>query len=572
MQVEQASLLHDVAKPAKSSRPPDASALYHFMLGYQAELSQNTELALEEYQAALQADPTAQSIKARLATLYFSLGDMPKALRYAEEVAEGPSQDTAVLIQVSRILASSGQGGKALGVLDRVIKQDPAVSEAYFSKGLLLLNLKRYVEAEAAMREGIERSPDSALGHYHFGRVLLETGKIDEARSAFERAIAVNPSFEPAYLALSSLYESRNQKDQAIGILQKYIENIDPRNREIRRQLVRLYVESKDYGGAMQELDRLIAEDPSDLDAQLRMALILGEQREYTKAINILTQILKARPAELKVRDYLGYIYEEAKENEKAIEAYTLNVQLEPTYFEGHLHLGLLYYRLKKFPDAIKHVERAVALNPKQPEPHTVLGLAFLQQKQFEKSAEAFEEGIRHNPKSADLHFNLGTVYDKLDRFDDVVRAMETAIKLDPHHSDALNYLGYSYAERGIHIEQAILLTKQAVALKPDNGYYVDSLGWAFFKSGLLNDALREIKKAAALVGDDPVIYEHLGDIYAKQKKLSDAREAWLHALELDPSNDKLMERFREHGLGDPAQEERIQQAKRRVSEKIQSQ
>jgi uncharacterized protein HemY len=67
-------------------------------------------------------------------------------------------------------------------------------------------------------------------------------------------------------------------------------------------------------------------------------------------------------------------------------------------------------------------------------------------------------------------------------------------------------------------------------------------------------------------VGDDPVIYEHLGDIYAKQQKLSDAREAWLHALELDPSNNKLMERFREQGLGDPVQEERIQQAQKRVS------
>jgi Flp pilus assembly protein TadD len=195
-----------------------------------------------------------------------------------------------------------------------------------------------------------------------------------------------------------------------------------------------------------------------------------------------------------------------------------------------------------------------------------VQGLAYLQQDEYDKSAEVFQEGIRHNPKSADLHFNLGTAYDKLNRFDDVVRAMETAIQLDPHHADALNYLGYSYADRGIKIDQAISLTKQAVALKPENGYYVDSLGWAFFKSGLLTEALAELKRAAALVGDDPVIYEHLGDIYAKQQRLSDAREAWLHALELDPSNHKLMDRFREQGMGDPAQEERIQQAKRRVA------
>jgi len=558
-------------KPRATSRPLDATAAYHFMLGYQAELAQNTELALKEYQAALKSDPMAQSVKARLASLFFSLGDMPNALRYAQEVADGPSQDGHVLTQMAGILASGGQGEQALALLDRAIKQNPEMGDAYFSKGLLLMNLKRPAEAEQAMRDGLARSPDAAVGHYHLGRVLLESGKAEEAAASFERAIGANPSFEPAYLALASLYESKHEKDRAIGVLKQFLEKVNPRNHGIRHQLIRLYVDAKDYQKAMTELEVLLAEDPSDLDAQLRVALILGEQKDYPKAIDRLTQILKARPAELKVRDYLGYIYEESKDTQKAIETYNFNVQLEPTYFEGHLHLGVLYYRLKKFPEATEHLGRAVALNPKQPEAHVVLGLAYMQQEQYDKAAEIFEEGIRHNPRSADLHFNLGTAYDKLNRFDDVVRVMETAIKLDPHHADALNYLGYSYAERGVKIEQALSLTKQAVALKPDNGYYVDSLGWAFFKSGQLTEALTEIKRAVALVGEDPVIYEHLGDIYAKQQRLSDAREAWLHSLELDPTNMKLMERFRDHGMGDPAQEERIQQAMQRVSEKIQN-
>jgi tetratricopeptide (TPR) repeat protein len=557
----------ETPKPASAaSRPADASAAYHFMLGYQAELSQNSEQALKEYQAALKADPTALSVKARLASLHFSLGDVPNALRYAEEVADGRPDDARMLIHMAGILASGGKGEKALSVIDRAIELEPDAGEAYFSRGLLLLNLKRPAEAEQAMRAGIARSPENAVGHYHLGRILLEAGKIDDAMASFERAITANSAFEPAYLALASMHEARHEKDQAIAVLKRYLQHVNPRNREIRHQLVRIHVEAKDYQGARKELEQLIAEDPSDLDAQLRMALIHGEQKEYAQAIDRLNGILKVRPAELKVRDYLGYIYEESKDTGKALETYKLNVQLEPTFYEGHLHLGVLYYRLKRFPEANEHLGRAIALNPKQPESHIVQGLAYLQQEQYDKSAEVFQEGIRHNPKNADLHFNLGTAYDKLDRFDEVVRAMETAIQLDPHHADALNYLGYSYAERGIRIDQALSLTKQAVALKPDNGYYVDSLGWAFFKSGQLAEALTELKRAAVLVGDDPVIYEHLGDIYAKQQRLSDAREAWLHALELDPTNHKLMDRFREQGMGDPAQEERIQQAKQRVA------
>jgi Flp pilus assembly protein TadD len=146
---------------------------------------------------------------------------------------------------------------------------------------------------------------------------------------------------------------------------------------------------------------------------------------------------------------------------------------------------------------------------------------------------------------------------------------MESTLRLDPKHSDALNYLGYSYADRGIHIEEAVSLIKRAVSIKPNNGYYVDSLGWAFFKMGLLDEALTELKRAAVLVTDDPVIYEHLGEIYLGQNRQQDAREAWLRSLELDPSNSKLMQRFRDRGFGDPVDEERIQQARRRAQNRV---
>ena len=559
------------AKKPAAAPATDASASYHFMLGYQAELAQDNEKAIQEYRAVLKTDPTSRSVKARLAGIYFGLGDLANAARYAEEVGEGAGQDAQQLTQMAGILASAGKPDRALRLLDLAIERNPGHGDAYFPKAIILVNQKRLAEAEQAAKQGLKVSPDSPIGHYYLGRIFLESGKQEEALASFDRAIAVNAAFEPAYLAQASLYETRQEREKAIAVLKRYLERVNPNNKDIRQHLIQLYVNTKDYTGGLAELDKMLAEEPGDLDAQLRMALIYGEKRDFPRAIELLQGVLKARPAELKVRDYLGYLYEENKEFPKAVEAYQFNIQLDPSYAESHMHLGVLQYRLKTYPAAITHLTEATRINPKQPEPFIVLGLAHLQAEQFEKALSTFEEGIRYHQKNADLHFNLGTAYDKLNRFDDVVKAMETALALDPHHADALNYLGYSYAERGIKVEQALTLTKQAVALKPDNGYYVDSLGWAFYKAGQVNEALTEIKRAVALVGDDPVIYEHLGEIYLKQQKLSEAKEAWLHSLELDPSNDKLFQRFREQGLGDPASEDRIQQAKRRVSEKIQS-
>jgi tetratricopeptide (TPR) repeat protein len=554
--------------PAKPSLPQgDARASYHFMLGYQAEMEQNPEQAIKEYQTALQHDPSSDYLKARLAVLYFATGDLASAIRFADQVAEAPDQDAQLLGQIGGMYAAAGNPDKALTLFQRAIDKDPQKSDHYFAKGLLLANQKRFTEAEETINLGIKAGPESALGHYYLGRIGIESKNLEKAVGNFERALTLNPSFEPAYVALGSVYETNQQRDKAIAVYRRYLHGINPKNREIRHHLIRLQVGAKNYQEALAELESMLAEDPNDLDAQLRIGLIYGEQKNYPKAIERLTNILALRPAELRIRDYLGYLYEESKNFPKAVEAYSTNVKLEPTYFEGHLHLGVLQYRLKQFREAIEHLRQATALNPKLPEPHIVLGLAYFQLEQFDSALQAFAEGLRHNPDNADLHFNAGTAYDKLNRFEEVVRSMETALKLDPHHADALNYLGYSYAERGMKIEEAITLTKQAVALRPGNGYYVDSLGWAFFKKGLVAEALAELKRAVALVGDDPVIYEHLGEIYLKQQQVSEAREALLHSLELDPSNAKLMERFRDLGLGDPTKEERIRQAMRRVSD-----
>lgn len=560
--------------PQPAASYPDSAATYHFMLAYQAELAQDIETAIREYRAALKADPSSHEVQARLATLYFGMGDLTNAVLYAEAAGEGmgQGQDVHLPTQMAGILAGAGKPERAIRLLDLAIDRMPEKGEPYFSKGMILLNQKRLADAEQAVKEGLKHAPDSPAGYYYLGRISIETGNAEQALDSFERAVTANPFFEPAYLAQVVFHESRQDRDKAIAVLEKYLQRVNPNNKEARQHLIQLYVGTKDYTAGLIELEKLLKEDPGNLDAKLRMALIYGEKKDHAKAIDQLTEILKARPAELKVRDYLGYLYEETKDFPKAIEAYRFNIQLDPTFPESQIHLGILQYRLKNFPEAIAHLNEAVRLVPKQPEPHIVLGLAHLQSEHFEQASAAFEEGIRHNPNNADLHFNLGTAYDKLNRFEDVVRAMETALSLDPHHADALNYLGYSYAERGIKIDQALSLTRRAVAIKPENGYYVDSLGWAFYKSGLLAEALSEIKRAVTLVGDDPVIFEHLGEIYVKQQNLSDAREAWLHSLELDPSNEKLLQRFREQGLGDPAQEDRIQQARRRVSEKIQAQ
>jgi Flp pilus assembly protein TadD len=240
------------------------------------------------------------------------------------------------------------------------------------------------------------------------------------------------------------------------------------------------------------------------------------------------------------------------KDYERAIQTYQANVEIDPTFFDSILHLGFVSYRLKRNDEALSYLDQAVKLSPKRPEPYLLLGLTYFQMKDYQRAKASLEEGIHQDPSNAELHFNLGTAYDKLDRFDDVVREMEQALELNPEHADALNYLGYSYADRGINVEEAVTLTQRAVAIKPHNGYYVDSLAWALFKVGRTDEALEMMQRAVALVSDDPVIYEHLGEIFLLQEEHEKAREAWMHSLQLDSTNEALKQRFRDTGFGEP--------------------
>ena len=112
---------------------------------------------------------------------------------------------------------------------------------------------------------------------------------------------------------------------------------------------------------------------------------------------------------------------------------------------------------------------------------------------------------------------------------------METVLKLDPDNADAINFIGYSYADRGIHLLKAEEMIKKALRLKPGNGYITDSLGWVYFKQNQNDLAIKYLKEASAIIPDDPLIAEHLGDALAKKGMIEEALETYQRALKLNP-------------------------------------
>ena len=146
--------------------------------------------------------------------------------------------------------------------------------------------------------------------------------------------------------------------------------------------------------------------------------------------------------------------------------------------------------------------------------------------------------------KEPRYHFRVGVLFDKLNKRAESIKSMKQVLLLDPKDAQALNYLGYTYAEMGIHLEEALKYIKQAVAIRPRDAFILDSLGWTYFKLKRYDEAVKALEEAIELVDDDYTIVEHLGDVYSARRAVKRAIKQYQRALELAPERKELVEKI----------------------------
>jgi tetratricopeptide (TPR) repeat protein len=161
--------------------------------------------------------------------------------------------------------------------------------------------------------------------------------------------------------------------------------------------------------------------------------------------------------------------------------------------------------------------------------------------KEFGDAIEVLEEGLKQDDKSVELIFRLGVVFDKMGQKEKSIEQMRRVLGIDPKHADALNYIGYTYAEQGVRLNEAMELIQSALKMKPKSGYIIDSLGWVYYKKGLYDEAIQSLEKAFTLIPDDPTVSEHLGDVYFSTKKYKKSLEMYQKALSLNHPNEEMI-------------------------------
>jgi len=240
----------------------------------------------------------------------------------------------------------------------------------------------------------------------------------------------------------------------------------------------------------------------------------------------------------------LADLYEQLQQPQKAIETYELVAAGSPLKRNAEVKEAINLDSIDKPDEAKKKLAALIAADPKDVEAIMALGRIQQSRKQFAECATTYSRAIdlTGEPSKSNwpLFYFRGICSERSKNWPAAEADLKKALALNPDQPNVLNYLGYSWVDQGVNLDEGLDMIRKAVALRPDDGHIVDSLGWAYYRMGRYEDAVTELERAIELMPQDPVVNDHLGDAYWKVGRRLEAGFQWAHARDMKPDPEDL--------------------------------
>ena len=264
----------------------------------------------------------------------------------------------------------------------------------------------------------------------------------------------------------------------------------------------------------------------------------------------------------------LANAYETTKRYDDAIAAYDRIPKGTPLQMSIDIRKALNLNQLERVDEAQKLLDEVARENPSEIRPLDALGNIMRGNKRYAEAVDYYTRAIALIDKPEQKHwtyfYSRGTCYERLKKWDSAEADLQKALQLSPDQALVLNYLGYSWIDQNRNLKQGLALIEKAVRQKPDDGYIVDSLGWAHYRMGNYKEAVKHLERAVELRPEDPVLNDHLGDAYWRVGREREARFQWDQALTLkpEPEDAEKIKRKLQKGLPVPAQARQVKRTK----------
>jgi tetratricopeptide (TPR) repeat protein len=527
------------ALAAQAPTPQDLShstASGSYLAARHAGVERDSETAAAYYLNVLKADPRNADLLSRTFLSVLTDGDIDEAGRLADRLIQLDRTD-----RIARLV---------IGV--RALKQKQyAIARQNFAQSvrgpvtdLTATLLSAWALAGAgdthAAIDTLDRlaGPDwyAIFKDLHGGLILDVANNKKEAGKRYERAYKADPMALRTVQAYARYLSRNGGKDDALKLYQQF-------NKAVADHPV--VVEEMKEISAGEKLPPL-ADSPraGAAEALYGLGASIGRRGGEDLALVYLQLALYLEPTHAMALLSLADLYDSLKKPELAIKIYDRIPASSPLRRNAEIQVASDLDSLDRTDEAKKRLEALIAEHPKDSEAIIALGNILRGRKAFAECAEVYSKAVDNLavPEKANwvLFYFRGICYERSKQWPKAEADLKKALELFPDQPLVLNYLGYSWVDQGVNLDEGMRMIRRAVEQRPDDGYIVDSLGWANFRIGNYEDAVKDLDRAVELKPDDSTINDHLGDAYWRVGRVLEAHFQWSHAKDLNPDPEDL--------------------------------
>jgi tetratricopeptide (TPR) repeat protein len=508
-----------------------------YLAARHASVERDAASAAEFYRSALRSDPKNNELLDRAFISSVADGDVDEAVKLAERIlANDKSNRVARLVVGVHALKQKKYAAAQLNINQSV--RGPITD-------LVATLLSAWAAYGAGDTKGAVAGIDKLTGpewypifkDLHAGMILELSGKEKDAGARFERAYKLDDSM----LRITEAYArwlTRNKDDsKATAIYEAFDKKL------ARHPLVQEGLRDTKAGKKMPPL--VDSAQAGAAEALYGIGATLTRRGGEDLALVYLQLALYLQPTHPLALLSLADLYESVKRPQMAIKVYERVPASSPLKRNAQIQLATDLDSADRSEEAIKILRDVVAADPKDLEAVMALGNIERGRKKFSDCGDTYSKGIAVLPEGNDKansvwYYYRGICEERSKQWPKAEADMRKALDLQPDQPHVLNYLGYSWIDQGVNLDEGMKMIKRAVEQRPDDGYIVDSLGWAYYRIGNYEEAVKNLERAIDLKPEDPTINDHLGDAYWRVGRTLEAKFQWAHARDLKPEADDL--------------------------------
>ncbi len=508
----------------------------NYLIGRAAARQKDFDVAAQYYSRAYGENTTDQVLLERAFVLNVTTGELPRAIELAEQIVINRPDH-----QLARFV---------LG-LNKVIANNYTAARKHFSKaapnriGALTSSVliawtyaasNKNKQAFAALDKLDDQGNLAKFKAAHKAYIADYLGNSAQAEKSFKSAMSKAGNSLRLVDSYGSFLWRAGRKEEARKIFTNYL-TLTERNPIIVQRLAALDANKP----APQKISR-----PRDgmFEVLFSLAGALSGRKSANVALIYARLSLYMRPKLPVAQVLLAEVYESIKQYEKAIDAFSAVGPTSPLYSNVTIQIANNLDNLDRQDEAIVRLDGLIAREPDNFQAWSTKGSILYGREKWVEAAEALSLALARVKEKKRQHWAVyyyrGMSHERAGQWSRAEPDFQMALKLRPSQPSVLNYLGYSWIDRGENLDEALEMVEQAAALRPRDGFIIDSVGWAHYRLGKYEEAVKRLERAVKLRPGDPTINDHLGDAYWKVGRKLEAGFQWAHARDSKPEKKAL--------------------------------